>query len=135
MRSWVVEKITEAGEMVWVERPDPVPGRDEFLVRVNAAGVNFGFASGSIPELPSNRLLLKEGSALGVFRGEAAKRDPALLREVHAALLTLYRAKQVSPLIGARFALADAPLALATHGARKSVGKMVLAPSLEHISD
>ena len=41
MRSWVVEKITEAGEMVWVERPDPVPGRDEFLVRVNAAGVNF----------------------------------------------------------------------------------------------
>jgi NADPH2:quinone reductase len=94
-----------------------------------------GFASGSIPELPSNRLLLKEGSALGVFWGEAAKRDPALLREVHAALLTLYRAKQVAPLIGARFALADAPLALATLGARKSVGKIVLAPSLEHFSD
>jgi NADPH:quinone reductase len=94
-----------------------------------------GFASGSIPELPSNRLLLKEGSALGVFWGEAAKRDPALLREVHAALLTLYRAKQVAPLIGARFALANAPSALAALRARKSVGKIVLAPSLEQLSD
>jgi NADPH2:quinone reductase len=94
-----------------------------------------GFASGSIPELPSNRLLLKEGSALGVFWGEAAKRDPALLREVHAALLTLYRAKQVAPLIGARFALASAPSALAALRARKSVGKIVLAPSLEQLSD
>jgi NADPH:quinone reductase len=100
-----------------------------------AVSLTIGFASGSIPGLPANRLLLKEGSALGVFWGEAAKRDPALLREVHAALLTLYRAKQVTPLIGARFALADAPLALATLGARKSVGKIVLAPSLEHISD
>ena len=94
-----------------------------------------GFASGSIPELPSNRLLLKEGSALGVFWGEAAKRDPALLREVHAALLTLYRAKQVAQLIGARFALANAPSALAALRARKSVGKIVLAPSLEQLSD
>lgn len=97
--------------------------------------LTIGFASGSIPELPSNRLLLKEGSALGVFWGEAAKRDPALLRDVHAALLTLYRAKQVAPLIGARFALADAPAALATLSARKSVGKIVLAPSLEQTSD
>ena len=94
-----------------------------------------GFASGSIPELPSNRLVLKEGSALGVFWGEAAKRDPALLREVHAALLTLYRAKQVAQLIGARFALANAPSALAALRARKSVGKIVLAPSLEQLSD
>jgi NADPH2:quinone reductase len=97
--------------------------------------LTIGFASGSIPELPSNRLLLKEGSALGVFWGEAAKRDPALLREVHAALLTLYRAKQVAPLIGARFALANAPSALAALRARKSVGKIVLAPSLEQLSN
>jgi NADPH:quinone reductase len=97
--------------------------------------LTIGFASGSIPELPSNRLLLKEGSALGVFWGEAAKRDPALLRDVHAALLTLHRAKQIAPLIGARFALADAPAALAALSARRSVGKIVLAPSLEQISD
>jgi NADPH2:quinone reductase len=97
--------------------------------------LTIGFASGSIPELPSNRLLLKEGSALGVFWGEAAKRDPALLRDVHAALLTLYLAKQIAPLIGARFALADARAALAALSARMSVGKIVLAPSLEPLLD
>jgi len=41
MRCWLVERITDAGEMAWVERPDPVPGPDEYVVRVEAAGVNF----------------------------------------------------------------------------------------------
>jgi NADPH2:quinone reductase len=77
-----------------------------------------------------NRLLLKEGAALGVFWGEAAKRDPTLLREVQAALLTLYRANRVAPLIGGRFAHSDAPAALARLAARKTVGKILLTPSL-----
>jgi hypothetical protein len=33
MRGWLVEKVTDAGEMAWVERPDPVPGPDEYVVR------------------------------------------------------------------------------------------------------
>ena len=89
------------------------------------------FASGPIPELPSNRLLLKEGAALGVFWGEAAKRDPALGREVQGALLALYREARIHPLIGGRFALSDAPAALARLAARKTFGKIVLAPSLD----
>jgi len=94
-----------------------------------------GFAAGSIPALPSNRLLLKESSALGVFWGEAAKRDPALLQEVQAALLALYRAGRVDPLIGGRFALSDAPAALARLSARKTVGKILLTPSLDPMPD
>lgn len=35
-----------------------------------------GFASGEIPRLPLNLFLLKGASALGVFWGEAVKRDP-----------------------------------------------------------
>ena len=41
MRFWLVEKVTDAGQIVWVERPDPVAGPDEYVVRVEAAGVNF----------------------------------------------------------------------------------------------
>jgi NADPH2:quinone reductase len=88
-----------------------------------------GFASGAIPELPSNRLLLKDGSALGVFWGEVKTRDPAILRDVQASLLTLYRTGQLDPLIGGRFALADAPAALAQLGARKTTGKILLTPA------
>ena len=36
-----------------------------------------GFAGGTIPDLPSNRLLLKDASALGVLWGEVKNRHPA----------------------------------------------------------
>ena len=36
-----------------------------------------GFASGDIPKIPLNLLLLKGCDAIGVFWGEAVKRDPA----------------------------------------------------------
>ena len=93
--------------------------------------LTIGFAAGPIPELPANRLLLKEAAALGVFYGEAIKRDSELSRAVQAELLALYRARQVAPLIGARFLLAQAPAALAALAARKSVGKIVLVPALD----
>jgi NADPH:quinone reductase len=38
-----------------------------------------GFASGDIPRLPLNLFLLKGAGALGVFFGEAARRDPKAL--------------------------------------------------------
>ncbi len=93
-----------------------------------------GFAGGAIPELPSNRLLLKDASALGVFWGEVKTRDPQTLRDVQAALLALYRDGRLNPLIGGRFALADAPVALAQLGARKTVGKILLTPSRDPIA-
>jgi NADPH2:quinone reductase len=92
-----------------------------------------GFAGGSIPELPSNRLLLKDASALGVFWGEVKTRDPQMLRDVQASLLALHRKGQLDPLIGGRFALADAPAALAQLAARKTVGKILLTPARDPI--
>jgi NADPH2:quinone reductase len=91
-----------------------------------------GFAGGSIPELPSNRLLLKDGSALGVFWGEVKKRDPGVRRVVQDGLLALYRKRRLDPLIGARFPLAEAPEALAKLGARQTVGKVLLSPATAH---
>jgi NADPH:quinone reductase len=96
--------------------------------------LTIGFASGSIPELSSNRLLLKEGAAMSVFWGEAAKRDPALLREVQGCSWRFTGRARVGPLIGGRVVLTDAP-ALARLVARKTVGKILLTPSLGSISD
>ncbi|MGA0594003.1 NADPH:quinone oxidoreductase family protein [Enterovirga sp. CN4-39] len=87
-----------------------------------------GFAAGPIPELPSNRLLLKEGAALGVFWGEAKKRNPALATEVRDALLDRYRAGRLDPLIGGRFPLSEARTAVAELAARRTVGKILLTP-------
>ena len=41
MKAWCVERITEAGEMQFRDLPDPVPGLGQYVVRVEAAGVNF----------------------------------------------------------------------------------------------
>jgi NADPH:quinone reductase len=87
-----------------------------------------GFAAGPIPELPSNRLLLKEVAALGVFWGEAKKRDPALAAGVRDALLARYRAGRLDPLIGGRFPLSEARTAVAELAARRTVGKILLTP-------
>jgi NADPH2:quinone reductase len=92
-----------------------------------------GFAGGVIPELPSNRLLLKDASALGVFWGEVKTRYPDVLRDVQASLLALHRKGHLDPLIGSRFGLADAPLALGALAGRKTVGKILLVPAREPI--
>ena len=42
MRAWRVEQISEAGEMQQREIDVPVPAADEYLVRVEAAGLAFG---------------------------------------------------------------------------------------------
>ena len=43
-----------------------------------------GFASGDIPKIPLNLLLLKGCAAIGVFWGEAVKRDPGRASRQHA---------------------------------------------------
>ncbi len=87
-----------------------------------------GFAAGAIPELPANRLLLKDASAMGVFWGEVCKRDPAAAAQVADAVLELYRSGLLSPLIGGRFPLQDAREALDRLGRRETVGKILLCP-------
>lgn len=85
-----------------------------------------GFAAGPIPKLAANRFLLKESSAVGVFWGAATANDPTLRPRVHAAVLALYRAGKIKPLVPGRFRLDQAEAALESLAGRGSVGKVVL---------
>ncbi|MGH6990254.1 MAG: NADPH:quinone oxidoreductase family protein, partial [Stellaceae bacterium] len=58
-----------------------------------------GFAGGQIAELPSNRLLLKNAAAMGVYWGEQRRHDPALADGIGADLLRLHAAGAIRPLI------------------------------------
>jgi NADPH:quinone reductase len=129
LKSWLKEHTGGKGvDVVY----DPVGGDlSEAALRNTAWKGRFlviGFAAGPIPELPSNRLLLKEVAALGVFWGEAKKRDPALAAGVRDALLARYRAGRLDPLIGGRFPLSEARTAVAELAARRTVGKILLTP-------
>ena len=85
-----------------------------------------GFASGRIPTLEANRALIKGFSVIGVRAGEYGRQWPDRHREHLAAVHRLAEAGVLRPVIGARFALADAKAALAAMAARSVTGKIVV---------
>ncbi len=87
-----------------------------------------GFAQGEIPQIPANLLLLKGASAVGVFWGEFAKREPksnfAMMKELFAWLAQ----GKIKPHVSRIYPLADTPRALEALLARNVVGKLVVRP-------
>jgi NADPH2:quinone reductase len=87
-----------------------------------------GFASGDIPQIPANLLLLKEVSAVGVYWGEFAKRDPAGNRRLLAQLFGWLAEGKLRPLVSKEYPLAATPQALQELLDRRAVGKLVIRP-------
>ena len=87
-----------------------------------------GFAAGEMPQIAANLLLLKEASAVGVYWGEFAKRDPAGNRRLLAQLFGWLAEGRLRPLVSKQYPLADAPQALQDLLARRAVGKLVIRP-------
>lgn len=85
-----------------------------------------GFASGEIPKLPLNLLLVKGCAAIGVFWGEAVKRDPAQHREHMSQVLHWVSDGRLNPRIDKRFPLTEIKNALSEIEDRKAIGKIVL---------
>ncbi len=85
-----------------------------------------GFASGEIPKLPLNLLLVKGCAAIGVFWGESVKRDPAQHREHMNQVLRWVSEGKLAPRVDKTFALEEIKQALAEIEKRKAIGKIVL---------
>jgi NADPH:quinone reductase len=88
--------------------------------------VTVGYASGTVPRIPLNLVLLKGCRILGFqFRDFAAHAAEELARN-EAALLELLAAGKALPHIGATFKLAEAAAALRHVADGKAIGKVVL---------
>ncbi|MFN7950814.1 MAG: NADPH:quinone oxidoreductase family protein [bacterium] len=112
---------------------DPVGGElfEESLRAVAWEGriLVVGFTSGTIPAAKANLLLLKGASAVGVFWGAFARRDPVTNARNFEQLFAWYREGKLAPLLSHRFPLAQAALALQTLERREVIGKAVLQVS------
>jgi NADPH2:quinone reductase len=109
---------------------DPVGGAyAEPALRSLAANGRYlvvGFASGEIPRIALNLLLLKMVSMVGVFWGAFAKAQPQRNATNLAQLLEWYVQGRLRPHVSATFPLERFGEALEAVGQRRVLGKVVL---------
>jgi NADPH2:quinone reductase len=87
-----------------------------------------GFASGPIPEIKANRILLKNISVLGLHWGAYAQHDPKRIPETFDALFRLYDEGKIRPVIHSRHPLERLPAALEALAGRQTYGKVIVIP-------
>ena len=111
---------------------DPVGGdvfdRSRRCVAWEGRILIIGFTSGRIADAPTNHILLKNYSVVGVHWGAYARFGPSVPRQVHDELMNLHAAGKIDPLISREAFFADAPAAIASLATRGTWGKLVVRP-------
>ena len=111
---------------------DPVGG-DPFRAALRACRpeariLAIGFASGEVPQIPANHLLVKNATVIGFYWGGYLRFREEVVTDSLAQLFAWHAEGRLRPRISHRFALAQAGEALETLRARKSAGKIVVTP-------
>lgn len=88
--------------------------------------VVIGFAGGQIAQAATNHILIKNYTVLGLHWGLYAEQDPERLPATHAALLDLWAAGRIDPLVAEVVPMSEAANALQRLANRQTVGKVVV---------
>ena len=109
---------------------DPVGG-DQFKAAMRACNpearlLPLGFASGDVPQIPANILLVKNLSVLGFYWGGYARVKPSVLTDSFKQLFTWYAEGKLKPHVSHVLPLEQANEALDLLRTRKATGKVVV---------
>ncbi len=85
-----------------------------------------GFASGEVPQIPANILLVKNMTVLGFYLGDYAKLHPGALGESFETLIGWYLEGRLKPHVSHVLPLAAANEGLDLLRTRKATGKVVI---------
>ena len=122
-----IKELTDGGADVVI---DPVGGpyAEPALRAMRRHGrfVTVGFASGEIPSIPLNLVLLKGVTIKGFEMLTFMLQEPELLARDRAELLELFATGQVHPHVSAVFPLDDVRDALRAVAERRTTGKVVI---------
>ena len=109
---------------------DPVGGAafDTTLraMRPDGRMLAIGFASGTVPQVPANILLVKNVSVMGFWWGGYRTFAPQVLRDSLAMLMAWHAERRLGLHVSHVLPLADAPKGLALLRARAATGKVVI---------
>lgn len=111
---------------------DPVGG-DQFTEALRACKpdarlLTIGFASGDLPQIQANHLLVKNLTVIGFYWGGYLKYKPQIITDSLATLFHWFEDGRLHPHISAEFPLERAAEALELLRSRKSTGKVVVTP-------
>lgn len=125
-----IREVTGGGADVVV---DPVGGdKTEAALRALRWGgrlVVLGFASGAIPSLPANQVLLNNRTVVGVDWGAWTMREAAANAELVADLVAMVGDGRLRPVEPVAYPLDDVVRCLSDLQGRRVTGKAVLVPS------
>lgn len=104
------------------------PAFDEALRATRPDGrlLAIGFASGQVPQVPANLLLVKNLTVSGFWYGGYETHAPDLVRASTIELLRLYSAGLIRPHVGQTLPFEAFPEGLALLRSRKATGKVVI---------
>lgn len=126
----VIKDVTGGGADVVI---DPVGGAySELALRATRWGGRFivvGFASGEIPRIPLNLVLLKGVIVKGFEFRTFAEHAPEEARRDRDELFALFSSGQVRPHVSAVFPLEQTAEALRAMADRQALGKIVIDPT------
>lgn len=111
---------------------DPVGG-DAFRAVFRACNpeariMPIGFASGDVPQIPANHLLVKNLSMLGFYWGGYMKFRPEIITDSLKTLMQWYVEGRLKPHVSHTLPLAQAAEGMELLRSRKSTGKVVITP-------
>ncbi|MEM7178482.1 MAG: NADPH:quinone oxidoreductase family protein [Pseudomonadota bacterium] len=109
---------------------DPVGG-DQWEAAIRAAKpearlIPIGFASGTVPQIPANILLVKNLTVIGLYWGAYFRLRPQVMADSLAQIMAWHQAGQIKPHISNTVPLADANEALRLLRSREATGKVVV---------
>jgi NADPH2:quinone reductase len=126
----ITAKVRELGgaDVVY----DPVGG-DAFTAAMRATNregriITIGFASGDVPQVPANHLLVKNITLIGFYWGGYLTFNPTALTDSMGELFEWFAAGRLKPHVSHVLPLDQADDALELLRSRKSTGKVVVTP-------
>ncbi len=88
--------------------------------------LSIGFASGSVPQIPANHLLVKNLDVMGLYWGGYLRFNPDVLQTSLCELMELYEAGGLKPHISASYPLEAVADALDALRQGRSTGKIII---------
>ena len=109
---------------------DPVGG-NQFQAALSAAKpetriLPIGFASGDVPQIPANIIMVKNVTVIGFYIGAYRTLNPKVLQDCFKRLLEMWSQNIIDPHISNIFSLEQANSALSIIEERKSTGKVIV---------